>query len=130
MEFEHQNKGTRWDARDRSLPTSCEVQNSVMIVKGTLNSTHLGSFSGCLTELVKEKMNNITIDFTRCRYLSSMFIGYLVDAILKAQEDGKQVDVYVSPEIGRFLRMAQLHQLFSFHVTDPLKSDLLPGVRC
>ena len=99
-----------------------------MIVKGTLSSTHLGAFRSCIDELLHGSHRRITLDFTRCRYLSSLFIGYLVDGILNAKDDGREVEVFVSSEINQFLRMAQLHHLFNFTEAEPTRSAMGSGI--
>lgn len=119
---------SEWGARDYSSPTSCMVDGSTMYIEGTLNSNHLGSFCGCIDELSHSSFDMITIDFTRCCYLSSLFIGHLVDGVLKIKEDGKRVRVLVSPVIGRFLKMAQIHYLFDFTESEPMRPAVGSGM--
>lgn len=68
--------------------------------------------------MVADKTQDVLIDFAHCRYLSSMFIGHLVDGILRAKERHKEVRVLVSQEIGRFFEMAHLDQLFEYEVVE------------
>ncbi|MCY3021525.1 MAG: hypothetical protein NTW87_21130 [Planctomycetota bacterium] len=59
------------------------------------------------------------MDLTRCTYLSSLFVGCLVDALTQMKADGKDVKVFVSPEIGHFLHMAHLYHLFTYQIVAP-----------
>ena len=42
----------------------------------------------------------------------------LVDAVTEMKMQGKEVTVYVSPEVGRFLHMAHLYHIFAYTVVD------------
>lgn len=96
---------------------SCEYLTGVLRVGGHLHRNQLGAFRECIEAMVADNQMDVRIDFLRCRYLSSMFIGHLVDGILRAQEKGKRVVVEVSPEIGHFFEMAHLDQLFAYSVS-------------
>ncbi len=101
---------------ERDAPTLCIWDNGVLYIRGALNGAQLSAFKGGLAKMVESRDHEVLVDFTQCRYLSSVFIGQLVDSILSAKEKGKIVYVNASPEIGRFLRMAHLHHLFDFEV--------------
>ncbi|MCW8131639.1 MAG: STAS domain-containing protein [Planctomycetota bacterium] len=75
-------------------------------------------FRDCVDAMVADRTEEVLIDFADCRYLSSMFIGHLVDGIMRAKERHKDVRVLVSPEIGRFFEMAHLDQLFEYEVAE------------
>ena len=61
----------------------------------------------------------VVLDLTRCTYLSSDFIGVLVDAVMQMKADGKAVVIHVSPEIGRFLNMAHFYHLMTYEIAQP-----------
>lgn len=109
-------------------PTCCIWDKGVLFIQGALNSSQLSAFKGGLAKMVESRENEVLVDFTQCRYLSSVFIGQLVDSILSAKDKGKIVHVIVSPEIGRFLSMAHLQYLFDFEVVEADRTAVESGM--
>jgi len=101
-----------------------------MTITGHMNRSHLGAFQEALETLVEDDFEAVEVDFTGCRYLSSLFIGQLVDAILSARERSKAVRVRVSPELGRFFETAHLKHIFEYEIAgDPIESGISSAVR-
>jgi anti-anti-sigma regulatory factor len=88
----------------------------MLIVHTNLMRVDHAGFEVACRELCARTMPSVHIDLTRCTYLSSMFIGTLVDCVVQMKVDGKTVGVRVSPEIGHFLNMAHLYHLFSYEI--------------
>lgn len=91
-------------------------------VQANLLRADYHAFEAACDRLCSSPQRAATLDLTRCTYLSSMFIGALVDTVIQMQVDGKAVRILVSAEIGRFLNMAHLYHLFAYEIVMP------PGV--
>lgn len=95
---------------------TCTYSAGTLRVTGHLHRNQLPAFTECMEAMVADAVPVVALDFQRCTYLSSMFIGQLVDSILQAKEQGKRVQVLVSPEIGSFFATAHLNQLFEYTI--------------
>ena len=95
---------------------ACIPSPGQLMVRGVIRRDQLFIFQECIEDLVKAPQDSATFDFSACEYLSSIFIGHLVDGILRARSAGKRVHVQVSPALGGFFQMAHLDQLFDYTV--------------
>lgn len=76
-------------------------------------------FQVACEKLGKSPAQQVTLDLTMCTYISSLIIGILVDSVTTMKAAGKDVQVRVSPEVGRFLHMAHLYHLFNYEIVQP-----------
>jgi anti-anti-sigma factor len=90
-----------------------------------LQRADFGAFQDACNALMHSKSPQVILDLTRCTYVSSLFIGMLVDAVTTMKTAGKVVNVVVSPQVGRFLHMAHLYHLFDYSIVEPPEG---PGV--
>lgn len=95
------------------------VKNSVLQLQCTLQRADFNSFQEGCEVLARCKAPQVVFDLTRCTYVSSLFIGMLVDAVTSMKTQGKTVLVQVSPQVGRFLHMAHLYHLFDYSIIEP-----------
>ena len=97
-------------------------------VQCTLQRADYAAFQEACNGLVHSPSPHVVLDLTRCTYVSSLFIGMLVDAITSMQTNGKTIDVLVSPQVGRFLHMAHLYHLFEYTIVESAEpTELLGG---
>jgi anti-anti-sigma factor len=94
------------------------VKDSVLQLQSTLQRADFNAFQEGCAMLAKCKSPEVMFDLTRCTYVSSLFIGMLVDAVTSIKAQGKTVLVHVSPQVGRFLHMAHLYHLFSYTIVE------------
>jgi anti-anti-sigma regulatory factor len=95
------------------------VKDSVLTLECTLQRADYNAFQEGCALLAKSRTPVVTMDLTRCTYVSSLFIGMLVDAVTSMKAQGKNVSVRVSPQVGRFLHMAHLYHLFEYSIVEP-----------
>ncbi|MEI6232602.1 MAG: STAS domain-containing protein [Planctomycetota bacterium] len=84
---------------------------------GDVQRGDLRAFKDACTALRDCGQQSVFIDFSRCSYISSLFIGELAEAVMQMTASGKDVHVVVSPEIGKTLHMARLYHLFTFEIS-------------
>lgn len=94
------------------------VEKTRLQVQCTLQRADFASFQDGCNALVHSPSPHLVLDLTRCTYVSSLFIGMLVDAVTSMQTAGKTIDVLVSPQVGRFLHMAHLYHLFEYTIVE------------
>lgn len=87
-----------------------------LAVDGTLQRVDYNPFRDACDTLLRNHEPEIYFDLRKCSYLSSLFIGALVDAITQIKAQKRLVRVEVSAEIGRLLHMAHLYHLFNYEV--------------
>jgi len=94
------------------------VHDGTLVVHANLLRADYNAFQKACAALMASSSSHktVTLDLTRCTYLSSLFIGTLVDTVVQMKADGKIVAVCVSPEIGHFLNMAHLYHLFGYQI--------------
>jgi anti-anti-sigma factor len=109
----------------RNAPSECSstrakiaVSDGVLVLKTNLQRADYSGFEEACRELQLSAFPKILLDLTRCTYVSSLFIGILVDSVTQMKADGKDVLVHVSPEVGRFLHMAHLYHLIQYKIVD------------
>jgi len=90
-----------------------------LVVHGALQRTDYASFRDAFEELCHSPLTSIFINLNQCTYISSMFVGVLVDSITQMKSAGKSVKVEVSPTVGRLLHRAHLYHLFDYEVVAP-----------
>ena len=95
------------------------VKDSVLQLQCTLQRADFNAFQEGCAALSRCKTPNVMLDLTRCTYVSSLFIGMLVDAVTSMKSQGKVVSVQVSPQVGRFLHMAHLYHLIQYSIVEP-----------
>lgn len=95
------------------------VKDSVLTLQTNLHRADYNGFQQACNHLRASSYNMVRLDLTKCSYVSSLFIGLLVDVVTQMKADGKDVTVHVSPEVGRFLHMAHLYHLFAYTIVDP-----------
>ena len=95
------------------------VSGPKLEVMRTLQRADFGVFQDGWKALTHCPSPQVMLDLTRCTYVSSLFIGMLVDAVTSLRTAGKVVKVHVSPQVGRFLNMAHLYHLFEYTVVEP-----------
>ena len=93
----------------------------------TLQRADFAAFQEACNALVHSPSPHVVLDLTRCTYVSSLFIGMLVDAVTSMQTAGKTIDVLVSPQVGRFLHMAHLYHLFEYTIVETAESAIEPS---
>jgi anti-anti-sigma factor len=130
------DKGQLVAMRNRHQPSEqgpggyCGCDLGILTVTGHMNRSHLGAFQEALQTLVEDDFEAVEVDFSGCRYLSSLFIGHLVDAVLSAKQRGKTIRVRVSPELGRFFETAHLKHIFEYEIAeDRIESGISSAVR-
>lgn len=96
----------------------CRFVDGRMEVQGVILRMDLGLFCRTMDEMATCPQKRVVFDFTRCPYLSSLFIGHLVDGVIRARESGKDVEILLSPELGKFFDGAQLFHLLTYQVVD------------
>jgi anti-anti-sigma factor len=94
------------------------VSDGVLVLKCNLQRADYSAFEEACKELQTSGLQKILLDLTRCTYVSSLFIGILVDSVTQMKAEGKDVLVHVSPEVGRFLHMAHLYHLIQYKIVD------------
>lgn len=98
----------------------CSLQDGVLEVCGPLDRTQWASFEeGCALLLDTQAWRQVRIDLTRCRYLSSLFIGHLVGTYKQIEKEGRTVRLVVSEEVARFLDLAFLNEVMAYEVVKP-----------
>src|SRR5438105_676256 len=95
------------------------LKDGKLCLNANLPRSEYSAFQGACDELIHCALKEVTIDLTACTYVNSLFIGTLVDAVTQMKMNGKQVNVYVSPEVGHFFHMAHLYHLFVYKVIQP-----------
>jgi anti-anti-sigma regulatory factor len=101
-----------------------QAEQRVLFEKGrlqvqcALQRADFGAFQDGCNALMHSPSPHVVLDLTRCTYVSSLFIGVLVDAVTTMQTAGKTIDVLVSPQVGRFLHMAHLYHLFEYTIVE------------
>ncbi|HEY3319710.1 MAG TPA: STAS domain-containing protein [Planctomycetota bacterium] len=90
-----------------------------LVLNGNLQRSDYLAFQEACHQLQQCDSPAITLDLTTCTYAGSTFIGDLVEAVTQMKTDGKNVIVFVSPELGRLLNLAHLYHLFSYTIIDP-----------
>jgi anti-anti-sigma regulatory factor len=95
------------------------LNEGVLTLQANLHRADYNGFQQACHKLRTSKAQAVRLDLTKCTYVSSLFIGLLVDVVTQMKTDGKDVTVHVSPEVGRFLHMAHLYHLFAYTIVDP-----------
>jgi anti-anti-sigma factor len=98
--------------------TKLLVSEGVLVLATNLQRADYSAFENACRELQQSQYKKILLDLTRCTYVSSLFIGILVDSVTQMKAEGKEVMVHVSPEVGRFLHMAHLYHLIQYKILD------------
>ncbi|MCZ7646554.1 MAG: STAS domain-containing protein [Planctomycetota bacterium] len=110
--------------RSTSFLSVCKSDGQVLRIEGALLRVHLGPFCEQVAGLANVPSPEVTLDFTGCVYMSSQFIGRLVDGVQEVRRSGKQVRVLLSPELGEFFDRAHLQHLFEYEVVRGTKASL------
>jgi len=103
---------------DTASSAKIHLKQGTLVLLDDLQRGDLSAFQSACEELARIANTKVCLDLTKCTYVSSLFIGVLVEAVTQMKTNGKDVSVYVSPEIGRFLHMAHLYHLFSYQIMD------------
>jgi anti-anti-sigma factor len=103
-------------ARSSLNRNSAMLKNGVLTVRGELLRADLPKFKAACSKLCAGKRSRVTLDLTGCTHMGSLFLGALADAVLRLKEQGKDVQVDVSPAVGKILHMACLFNLFAFKI--------------
>jgi len=96
----------------------CTSGDAVCLM-GNLQRQDFKLFEQACAQLRESPAHAVTLDLTRCTYVSSLTIGILVDAVTEMKALGKEVRVLVSPKVARFLHLAHLYHLFSYEIAEP-----------
>jgi anti-anti-sigma regulatory factor len=99
--------------------TKFVLKEGVLTLQANLQRADYNGFQQACHILRTSKAQSVRVDLTKCTYVSSLFIGLLVDVVTQMKTDGKDVTVHVSAEVGRFLHMAHLYHLFAYTIVDP-----------
>ena len=103
---------------DTASSAKIQLKHGTLFLLDDLQRGDLSAFQSGCEELARISNSKVILDLTKCTYVSSLFIGVLVEAVTQMKTDGKEVSVYVSPEVGRFLHMAHLYHLFTYQIVD------------
>ena len=96
---------------------TCLSRDGRLKVVGALDRTAWAAFETACGELVaRTEWTNVEMDFSECRYLSSLFIGMLVGTYMKIEKQGRKIALKVSPEVARFFDMAHLNEVMKYDV--------------
>jgi anti-anti-sigma regulatory factor len=95
------------------------LKEGILTLQANLHRADYNGFQQACNQLRTSPVKTVRLDLTKCTYVSSLFIGLLVDVVTQMKADGKDVTVHVSPEVGRFLHMAHLYHLFAYTIVDP-----------
>jgi anti-anti-sigma factor len=94
------------------------VADGVLTLAANPLRADIAAFAAACGQLAGSQAGTAILDLTRCTYLSSQYIGVLVDTVTQMKMDGREVVVRVSPELGRFLHMAHLYHIFAYEIAD------------
>jgi anti-sigma B factor antagonist len=95
------------------------VQDEILIASldtATISISGIDSISQALREVItQQRPQNLIIDFTRVRFLSSLMLGLLVDIWRRMKEYGGRVRICgIDPQLTRVFRITHLDRIFEF----------------
>jgi anti-anti-sigma factor len=95
------------------------LEGGVLRINGNPAHADFAAFEKACSTVLSTLCACIVMDLTRCTYLSSMFVGLLVDTVTQLKGAGRKVRLCVSPEVGQFFNMAHLYHLFDYEILAP-----------
>ncbi|MGD0091931.1 MAG: STAS domain-containing protein [Planctomycetota bacterium] len=99
------------------------LEDGALTLNGNPARADFAAFEQACHTLCRAPHPSIVVDLTRCTYLNSMFIGVIVDTVIRMKGARKHVRLAVSPEVGRFFNMAHLCYLFSYEIQVPAEGN-------
>ena len=94
--------------------TDCKAL--VNVLAATISTSGIDPIAQSLRELIdRQHPQNVIIDFSRVRFLSSMMLGLLVDIWRRMKEYGGRVRICgIDPQLTRVFRITHLDRIFEF----------------
>lgn len=88
----------------------------VSLDAATISTSGIDPIAQTLRELIDQRRpQNVIIDFSRVRFLSSMMLGLLVDIWRRMKEYGGRVRICgIDPQLTRVFRITHLDRIFNF----------------
>ncbi len=101
-----------------SKSTSIEVSGGTLLVRGDLGIDEEETFSEAARELVATEQEELLIDISDVRYISSIFVRDIALAMLNADEQGRSLSVRANDRVAHILSLGGVDSLGKVEVVE------------